>query len=111
MGRSLLSHSLILTSSSPRFISTLPNPVHINGLFGAGMKHRWRQLKSGRSFRCLCCTAEISEHSTSEAFCSSVKKRVVSGVQPTGSIHHSNDLGAIKNRIDLQSAYETLFFI
>ncbi|EPS62039.1 hypothetical protein M569_12754, partial [Genlisea aurea] len=38
-------------------------------------------------------------------------KRVVSGVQPTGSIHLGNYLGAIKNWIDLQNTYETLFFI
>ncbi|KAK4401191.1 Tryptophan--tRNA ligase, chloroplastic/mitochondrial [Sesamum angolense] len=38
-------------------------------------------------------------------------KRIVSGVQPTGSIHLGNYLGAIKNWIDLQNTYETLFFI
>ncbi|CAK9158832.1 unnamed protein product [Ilex paraguariensis] len=38
-------------------------------------------------------------------------KRIVSGVQPTGSIHLGNYLGAIKNWIDLQNTYDTLFFI
>ncbi|KAH0889108.1 hypothetical protein HID58_051537 [Brassica napus] len=38
-------------------------------------------------------------------------KRVVSGVQPTGSIHLGNYLGAIKNWVTLQDTYETLFFI
>ncbi|KAK6927342.1 Aminoacyl-tRNA synthetase, class Ic, partial [Dillenia turbinata] len=38
-------------------------------------------------------------------------KRVVSGVQPTGSVHLGNYLGAIKNWISLQDTYDTLFFI
>ncbi|KAL6006080.1 Tryptophan--tRNA ligase, chloroplastic/mitochondrial [Asimina triloba] len=47
-------------------------------------------------------------------------KRVVSGVQPTGSVHLGNYLGAIKNwtllqalelLFSLQDTYETLFFI
>ncbi|KAJ7527471.1 hypothetical protein O6H91_16G056100 [Diphasiastrum complanatum] len=40
-----------------------------------------------------------------------VKKRVVSGVQPTGAIHLGNYLGAIKNWVLLQELYETLFFV
>ncbi|KAM7259106.1 hypothetical protein ACFE04_014847 [Oxalis oulophora] len=40
-----------------------------------------------------------------------LRKRVVSGVQPTGTIHLGNYLGAIKNWISLQDTYETLFFI
>eukprot|EP00252_Welwitschia_mirabilis_P011010 TRINITY_DN2477_c0_g1_i2.p1 TRINITY_DN2477_c0_g1~~TRINITY_DN2477_c0_g1_i2.p1 ORF type:complete len:404 (-),score=76.29 TRINITY_DN2477_c0_g1_i2:344-1555(-) len=39
------------------------------------------------------------------------KKRVVSGVQPTGLIHLGNYLGAIKNWVSLQDTYETMFFI
>ncbi|CAK7335978.1 unnamed protein product [Dovyalis caffra] len=42
---------------------------------------------------------------------SSSMKRIVSGVQPTGSIHLGNYLGAIKNWIALQNTYDTLFFI
>ncbi|EXB60289.1 Tryptophan--tRNA ligase [Morus notabilis] len=38
-------------------------------------------------------------------------KRIVSGVQPTGSIHLGNYLGAIKNWISLQNTHDTLFFI
>ncbi|XP_025613375.1 tryptophan--tRNA ligase, chloroplastic/mitochondrial isoform X2 [Arachis hypogaea] len=40
-----------------------------------------------------------------------LKKRVVSGVQPTGSIHLGNYFGAIKNWVALQNTYDTLFFI
>lgn len=39
------------------------------------------------------------------------RKRVVSGVQPTGSVHLGNYLGAIKNWVALQDSYETFFFI
>ncbi|KAF8751412.1 hypothetical protein HU200_012087 [Digitaria exilis] len=39
------------------------------------------------------------------------KKRVVSGVQPTGMVHLGNYLGAIKNWVALQDLYETYFFI
>ncbi|MED6192126.1 Tryptophan--tRNA ligase, chloroplastic/mitochondrial, variant 2 [Stylosanthes scabra] len=39
------------------------------------------------------------------------RKRVVSGVQPTGSIHLGNYFGAIKNWVALQNIYDTLFFI
>ncbi|GFZ08587.1 nucleotidylyl transferase superfamily protein [Actinidia rufa] len=36
---------------------------------------------------------------------------MVSGVQPTGSIHLGNYLGAIKNWVLFQDMYDTLFFI
>ncbi|XP_027085266.1 tryptophan--tRNA ligase, chloroplastic/mitochondrial isoform X2 [Coffea arabica] len=62
------------------------------------------------NLRCLCSVA-VSEPATSEPSSTPVKKRIVSGVQPTGSIHLGNYLGAIKNWIDLQNAYDTLFFI
>ncbi|XP_024514919.1 uncharacterized protein LOC112340547 isoform X1 [Selaginella moellendorffii] len=39
------------------------------------------------------------------------RKRVVSGVQPTGTIHLGNYLGAIKNWIELQELYDTYFFV
>jgi hypothetical protein len=40
-----------------------------------------------------------------------LKKRVVSGVQPTGTIHLGNYLGAIKTWVSLQDLYETFFFV
>ena len=33
------------------------------------------------------------------------RKRVLSGVQPTGSLHLGNYLGAIRNWVDLQEQY------
>ncbi|BBN02871.1 tryptophanyl-tRNA synthetase [Marchantia polymorpha subsp. ruderalis] len=47
----------------------------------------------------------------SSAQASTIKKRVVSGVQPTGAIHLGNYLGAIKNWVALQDVYDTLFFV
>ncbi|KAG5018817.1 hypothetical protein JHK87_014672 [Glycine soja] len=72
-----------------------------------------------------CCCPRLAPSlycSLSPCFCSSshlvltptptfVKKRVVSGVQPTGSIHLGNYFGAIKNWVALQNVYDTLFFI
>ncbi|GAA7573940.1 tryptophan--tRNA ligase [Helicobacter pylori] len=39
------------------------------------------------------------------------KKRVLSGIQPTGQIHLGNYLGAIKHWVELQDEYENLFCI
>ena len=41
----------------------------------------------------------------------STKKRVFSGIQPTGEIHLGNYLGAVKNWVDSQDEYENIFFI
>src|SRR5690554_4731093 len=38
-----------------------------------------------------------------------MSKRVFSGIQPTGSIHVGNYLGAIRNWVQLQDEYECLF--
>jgi len=40
-----------------------------------------------------------------------MKKRIFSGIQPTGSIHIGNYLGAIKNWVDLQEEYDCVFSI
>jgi len=39
------------------------------------------------------------------------QKRVLSGVQPTGSLHLGNYLGAIRNWVDLQDIYDTYFMV
>ena len=39
------------------------------------------------------------------------KKRVFSGIQPTGNIHLGNYLGAVKNWVDRQDAYENIFCV
>jgi tryptophanyl-tRNA synthetase len=42
---------------------------------------------------------------------SQVKKRVFSGVQPTGNIHLGNYLGAIRNWVETQAEYDNIFCI
>lgn len=39
------------------------------------------------------------------------KKRILSGVQPTGNLHIGNYLGAIKNWVEIQSQYENFFCV
>lgn len=41
----------------------------------------------------------------------SSKKRLLSGIKPTGSIHIGNYFGALKQFVDLQDQYECLIFI
>ncbi|XP_057519054.1 tryptophan--tRNA ligase, chloroplastic/mitochondrial [Amaranthus tricolor] len=104
MSRSLLSHLLALPNSSPRFTSS----ISYSAVSGPVFK---RNPQS--SFR-FCCNALVSQPSGSDSVSSSpptVKKRVVSGVQPTGALHLGNYLGAIKNWISLQDTFETFFFI
>ncbi|KAJ0986398.1 hypothetical protein J5N97_004754 [Dioscorea zingiberensis] len=88
MGRALLSQILALSTTSPRL------------LYPAREVFRPRPQS-----RCNCSVA------ASEASQIPKVKRVVSGVQPTGTLHLGNYLGAIKNWISLQNTYETLFFI
>ncbi|KAK9699004.1 hypothetical protein RND81_08G147000 [Saponaria officinalis] len=88
MSRTFLSHLLALPTSTPRFSSSLS----CDRLFNR---------RSLSAFRCFCTAVETPPR----------KKRVVSGVQPTGALHLGNYLGAIKNWITLQDTYETLFFI
>ena len=37
--------------------------------------------------------------------------RILSGIQPSGELHLGNYLGAIKNWVELQERYESLFFV
>ena len=40
-----------------------------------------------------------------------VRKRILSGVQPTGNLHLGNYLGAIRPALSLVEEYQTLYFI
>lgn len=40
-----------------------------------------------------------------------MKKRIFSGVQPSGNLHIGNYLGAIKNWVELQDKYESIFCV
>ena len=40
-----------------------------------------------------------------------MKKRLFSGIQPTGSIHIGNYLGALRNWVSLMDGYDCIFCI
>ncbi|GMN40013.1 hypothetical protein TIFTF001_009244 [Ficus carica] len=151
MGRSVFSHFLNLSTSSPRLASSLYSlsPPSLS-LFSASSSILSRRTFSetqkmsdvfdadsrlGRSMDIEASTSKELSRFLSAGFSADViaprfdafavfrclsppltklpraPKRIVSGVQPTGSIHLGNYLGAIKNWISLQNTYDTLFFI
>ncbi|XP_061369586.1 tryptophan--tRNA ligase, chloroplastic/mitochondrial isoform X2 [Gastrolobium bilobum] len=88
-----VSHFVVLSCCCPRFSPTLSC---------ASTLFRSRLRDS-----CIRCCTTVSATPSSETPTptptpTSVKKRVVSGVQPTGSIHLGNYFGAIKNWVALQ---------
>lgn len=54
---------------------------------------------------------EIRQDTKPIANATPVKKRVFSGVQPTGNIHLGNYLGAIRNWVTAQAEYDNIFCI
>ncbi|EES03590.1 hypothetical protein BDA96_03G315700 [Sorghum bicolor] len=102
MSRALLSHVL---HRPPHFAYTClrRSGVGARGVLASGI-HPLRRLN--------CSAVEAVPGPTEEASAPPArKKRVVSGVQPTGLVHLGNYLGAIKNWVALQDLYETFFFI
>ncbi|GAB2284355.1 Tryptophan--tRNA ligase, chloroplastic/mitochondrial [Dionaea muscipula] len=109
MSRSLLSQFLVLPSASPRLVCSL-SAVGFPSKCSKGSALNFKQCAAG----VRCCSGTVlgpQPSPPSETSPIPVKKRVVSGVQPTGSLHLGNYLGAIKNWISLQDSYETYFFI
>jgi tryptophanyl-tRNA synthetase len=39
------------------------------------------------------------------------KKRILSGMRPTGPLHMGNYLGALSNWVEMQETYECFFFV
>ncbi|KAG9149126.1 hypothetical protein Leryth_010708 [Lithospermum erythrorhizon] len=110
MGSSLLSHSLIISNKFPILANSIVN-ARTNTYLRRSQLLRQHRSQISQNFRCLC-SVSVSEPVASEVSSApAVKKRIVSGVQPTGSIHLGNYMGAIKNWVELQYTYETLFFI
>ncbi|XP_022021604.1 tryptophan--tRNA ligase, chloroplastic/mitochondrial isoform X3 [Helianthus annuus] len=110
MGRSLLSQFLNLSNACPRFTSC---SISTKSQRAFPVIHRnYLPVAGGVSSHKCYCSVSAPEPTVSEGSSSSInRKRIVSGVQPTGSIHLGNYLGAIKNWVSLQDKYETLFFI
>ncbi|KAK8939174.1 hypothetical protein KSP39_PZI011698 [Platanthera zijinensis] len=111
MSRSLIARLSIIPNSSFRLLSlrircggSSRSQSYVSSGIPVSMSPTFPVAASG--FRCHCTEREVLGRSASPK-----KKRVVSGVQPTGSIHLGNYLGAIKNWVLLQDNYETLFFI
>ncbi|KQK09682.1 tryptophan--tRNA ligase, chloroplastic/mitochondrial [Brachypodium distachyon] len=96
MSRALLSHLL----HRPPLLSSR------SGIRGVGALH-----SRLRTLRLNCSAAEATASADETPAPPARKKRVVSGVQPTGLVHLGNYLGAIKNWVALQDLYETFFFI
>ncbi|KAI3902655.1 hypothetical protein MKW92_030236 [Papaver armeniacum] len=128
MGRAVISQFLNLSTNSPRFPSSLLKVQIQSGILKKPQQSHPQNLlllQNRASSRCCCSNAAPSEtndaSASSDSPISSVRKRILSGVQPTGSKHLGNYLGAIKNWITLQvnflfvfslhNTYETLFFI
>ncbi|WOL14627.1 tryptophan--tRNA ligase, chloroplastic/mitochondrial [Canna indica] len=109
MGRALLSQFLSLSNASPR-LSTSIISTGRNLKRSATVVPSLFPLFGAADFRCNC-TASVPVAEAPGVSPTPIKKRVVSGVQPTGSVHLGNYLGAIKNWIFLQDIYDTLFFI
>lgn len=98
---SILSHFLNLSHTSPLMSCRIQSRFLKRAeLFGD-------YARRGRCF----CSLSVPQPQVSDNSTTSVRKRIVSGVQPTGSIHLGNYLGAIKNWVSLQDTYDTLFFI
>ncbi|XP_042517773.1 tryptophan--tRNA ligase, chloroplastic/mitochondrial-like isoform X4 [Macadamia integrifolia] len=107
MGSSVLSHVMSVSIASPRFLTSMSSGrLQRSYLKKWGRMHHYR-LPGGYvdTSRCYC-SVSVSQSDISEKASTSVKKRVVSGVQPTGSLHLGNYLGAIKNWILLQITLE-----
>ena len=56
-------------------------------------------------------TDPSSTEGTSSTPATERRKRVLSGVQPTGSLHLGNYMGAIRNWVSLQELYDTYFMV
>ena len=39
------------------------------------------------------------------------RKKVLSGIQPTGHMHYGNYFGAVKNWVDLQEKYDCVYCV
>lgn len=78
------------------------------GAFAARHVRLARSVARGR--KCLASAADVGERTT-QAPSEARRKRVLSGVQPTGTIHLGNYMGAIRNWVTLQEQYDTYFCV
>ncbi|CAM6101722.1 unnamed protein product [Calypogeia fissa] len=99
--------------SGNNFVALVASSSYGEGMVGSQFYRRYaRRFSSPVSSSVTDAATETATlGSDSSAVPTAVKKRVVSGVQPTGTIHLGNYLGAIKNWVALQDVHDTLFFV
>ena len=56
-------------------------------------------------------TREIAETRTAGAVEPAARKRILTGIRPTGALHLGHYVGALKNWVRLQDEYECYFLI
>lgn len=72
------------------------------------LKSKWPRFRTGTYNRIIKSVKDYSIQVNSD---NTTKKRVFSGIQPTGNLHLGNYLGAIRNWLDLQDRHDCLFGI
>jgi len=102
----LMQASPSLVASSPLLPSPLGTKSRINGPQGG--------LRNPSVVACRAASTDAKEEKKvqeKEDGKPAVKKRVISGVQPTGNLHLGNYLGAIRQWVKNQDEYENYFFV
>ncbi len=55
--------------------------------------------------------SDTVDHKAGQATVTSAKRRVLSGMRPTGKLHLGNYVGALQNWVGMQDQYECFFFV
>ena len=76
---------------------------------GMGLHHHLRRPEQGAQKQASQQTKQKGQTGYEQFFI--VKGRIFSGVQPTGNLHLGNYLGAIRNWVELQDAYESIYCV
>lgn len=92
-------------------LSAQSSSLAIKSTIKSLLSHRaaYSRKKSSHITNAASESEEPSEQQPSSS--SSARKRVLSGVQPTGRLHLGNYMGAIKNWVGLQEDYDTYFCV
>ena len=55
--------------------------------------------------------SDTVDHKAEQAALTSAKRRVLSGMRPTGKLHLGHYVGALQNWVRLQDQYDCFFFV
>eukprot|EP00882_Tetradesmus_deserticola_P025855 GHRQ01028434.1.p1 GENE.GHRQ01028434.1~~GHRQ01028434.1.p1 ORF type:complete len:164 (+),score=28.16 GHRQ01028434.1:543-1034(+) len=100
-----------ITMLSPKHLRPVLQPCTASMPCAAQLAQAFRIRKH---MRCTAATADtLTEPSTSAPAVAQTerRKRVLSGVQPTGQLHLGNYMGAIRNWVNLQEQYDTFYCV